>query len=111
MLEEFIKDSYSEKAVAYINDLHKRREEKERLRKEKIEMGKIDKIGRVCSYMISNEEWEERKNLILNSGIDITKYGWLSKVEKVTSLSGRIIENTLRRFPETFEGKYFKRKA
>ena len=32
-----------------------------------------------------------RKNTITNSGIDLTKFGWVEKVSKVTGLSRRQI--------------------
>ena len=37
-------------------------------------------------------------------------FGWVGKMEKATGFSKRIIENTLLKFPEIFEGKYFRRK-
>ena len=60
--------------------------------------------------MLSISEWEERKDKILNSGVDMMKFGWVGKMEKATGFSKRIIENTLLKFPEIFEGKYFRRK-
>lgn len=38
--------------------------------------------------------------MILNSGIDLTKYGWVGKVIEKTGLTKRIIENTVQRFEE-----------
>ena len=60
--------------------------------------------------MLPFEEWEKRKEIILNSNIDMMKFGWVGKMEKATGLSKRIIENVLLKFPEVFEGKYFRKK-
>lgn len=38
-----------------------------------------------------NNELETRKLQILNSGVDLTKYGWVDKVSKVTKLTRRQI--------------------
>lgn len=32
-------------------------------------------------------EFEKRKQLILNCGVDVHKFGWVSKVTKATGLS------------------------
>lgn len=88
------------------------KKEKEKLEKkqEYTEQHRIDITGRVNPSMLSFEEWKKRKEIILNSNVDMMKYGWVSKMEKATGFSKRIIENTLLKFPETFEGKYFRRK-
>jgi len=69
-----------------------------------------DKSGKGNPNIISEEIWIERKNLILNCGIDLQKFGWVGKVEKETGYTKRIIEDTLERFKKDFEGKYFRRK-
>lgn len=66
--------------------------------------------GHISGNGVSNAEWERRKKLILDSGIDLMHNGWVSQVTVATGLSKRIIENTLRHFPNTFIGKYFRRK-
>lgn len=38
-----------------------------------------------------NEEIEKRKEQILNSGVDLTKFGWVDKVSKITKLTRRQI--------------------
>ena len=53
--------------------------------------------------------WKERKELILNAGIDLLKYGWIEKVIKKTCLTKRMIELTIKKFPEDFDKKVFKR--
>jgi hypothetical protein len=44
--------------------------------------------------------------LILNSGIDVSKFGWVKKVTETTSLTKRQIEKTVKHF----NLKVFKRK-
>ena len=38
-----------------------------------------------------NEEKEKRKLQILNSGVDLTKFGWVDKVSQITKLTRRQI--------------------
>ena len=38
------------------------------------------------------------------------KFGWVEKVIEKTGYTKRIIENTIKRFQEDFNGKYFRRK-
>lgn len=49
--------------------------------------GILNKNGKLSSNKISLEELTRRKNLILNSGVDLTKFGWVSKVTEATELS------------------------
>lgn len=67
---------------------------------------KIDSLGRVLTFAPTKNDWIKRKELILNCGVDIIKFGWVGKVEKATGLSKRIIENTVK----YFDLKVFKRK-
>lgn len=53
--------------------------------------------------------WLERKEHILNSGVDLTKYGYLEKLIKTTGYTKRIIENTIKKFPNELYKKVFKR--
>ena len=69
-----------------------------------------DKSGKGNPNIISEEIWIERKNLILNCGIDLQKFGWVEKVIEKTGYTKRIIENTIKRFQEDLDGKYFRRK-
>ena len=54
---------------------------------------KNDKIRK--GAILTNTELNRRKNLILNSGIDLTKYGWVNKVSQQTGLSRREIKYTV----------------
>ena len=53
--------------------------------------GKINCLGKICPNKITDDEMLHRKNIIINSGIDLTKFGWVEKVSKVTGLSRRQI--------------------
>lgn len=53
--------------------------------------GKINCLGKICSNKITDDEMLHRKNTIANSGVDLTKFGWVEKVSKVTGLSRRQI--------------------
>lgn len=93
-------------------DLKKEREKNKEKKDERIllarEQGlKVDSLGRVLTWAPTENDWIERKELILNCGVDLTKFGWVGKVEKATGLTKRIIENTV----ERFSLEVFKRKA
>ena len=60
--------------------------------------GQVNVLGIPHSGIVSIEEWENRKNLIINSGVDLTKFGWISKVMEQTKLSKRVIYNTVIHF-------------
>lgn len=56
-----------------------------------IKSGKVNSLGRKCPFKITNEEMNFRKEAILNSGIDLSKFGWVEKVSKATGLTRRQI--------------------
>ena len=63
------------------------------------ETDQIDKLGRATDKKNSKEEWQRRLNIILDTKIDLTKYGWMSKLQKLNiSLSGQQIIRTLNYF-------------
>lgn len=69
-----------------------------------IESGRIRSDGCIYSRMFSDSQWETFRDLILNSGVDLTKFGWVGKVVDLTGLSKKIIRKTVRRFNiECFE--------
>ena len=47
---------------------------------------------------LSQQTWEERKNRILTCGVDLTKWGYMSKVITKTGLSKRQVEDTIKKF-------------
>jgi hypothetical protein len=53
--------------------------------------GLLDTKGRLNANKISHEEMNFRKETILNSGVDLSKFGWVEKVSKVTGLTRRQI--------------------
>lgn len=61
-------------------------------------IGKINKNGKISANMVSTHELNRRLNLILNSGVDLMKFGYVSKLVKETGLSIRIIEHTIKHF-------------
>ena len=85
----------------------KQKEKDERVLLSREQGLKVDSLGRVLTWAPTESDWIERKELILNCGIDVTKFGWVGKVEKATGLTKRIIERTV----EHFSLKVFKRKV
>ena len=73
---------------SYIYDIKHERSLK---REKAIKSGKVNSIGRVCNIKITDEEMNIRKEAILNSGVDLSKFGWVEKVSKVTGLTRRQI--------------------
>ena len=71
--------------------------------------GLIRSDGRIDGNGITNKQWLERKNIILKSGVDFTKYGWKSEVQRKTTLTRRQIDNTIKHFKIDFDF-VFKRK-
>lgn len=88
-----------------------KKQEYKKLKNKEYELNNIpkDKIGRFNPNILSEEIWEQRKNNIFNCGIDLQKFGWVEKVIEKTGYTKRIIENTIKRFQEDFEGKYFRK--
>ena len=60
-------------------------------REKAIKSGKVNSLGRICNTKITDEEMNFRKEAILNSGVDLSKFGWVEKVSKVTNLTRRQI--------------------
>jgi len=51
---------------------------------------------------MTEEKLLERKEIILNSGVDMMKFGWVGKMEKATGLSKHQIEDCVRYFNLSF---------
>ena len=68
--------------------------------------GFLDKSGRLNSSLLGNEEIQRRKKLLEESGVDLMKYGWMGKAEKVTGLS----KHQIQRIVEKTSLKCYKRK-
>ena len=57
---------------------------------------------------ITKTELNDRVNTILNSNIDLTKFGWVNKVSKITNLTRREINYTVNNTPELKKLVYYK---
>ena len=55
--------------------------------------------------------WEERLNLILTCGVDLTKYGWKTKVINITKLTKRQIEDVVLKFKNYFKDSKFTKRS
>lgn len=89
-----------------LKDIQSKKDEKNEVRMNLIKEGKVRSDGRIDPRMISESEWERRKNLILNCGVDLNKFGCVAKIGRITGLSKHQIEDTIDRF----NLKVFKRK-
>lgn len=76
--------------------------QEEKRRQQKVEQareeGRLSSSGKILGTKVPLEIMEKRKELILNSGIDLNKFGWVGKVEKITNLSKHRIENCIKFF-------------
>ena len=70
--------------------------------------GTLDKNGKLSSNKIDTDELDRRKELILNSGVDLTKFGWVNKVTEITGLSKQVIYRTVNHFDD-LKSKVFRR--
>lgn len=103
--KEFIDNGIIIECKPYINPV-KTKTKKEKPKKEKpIKICNYlkDSSGRYNCNVLSLDVWEERKNKILNTNVDLTKFGWITKVSKITGLTKRVIEKTIEHFKELQE--------
>lgn len=92
--------------IKSLKDIYNNKNKFNNKRKKLIEEGHVSKNGKVDERILSEKQWIERKNLILNSGIDVSKFGWVKKVTETTHLTKRQIEKIVKHF----NLKVFKRK-
>ena len=85
-----------------------RREEYTKKIEESSINGTLNKNGKLSGNKVSIDELNRRKDLILNSGIDLTKLGWVNKVAEITGLSKRVIYLTVNSFDD-LKSKVFRR--
>lgn len=72
---------------------------KEELNKKYIESGCLkNKNGRWCPQKLPDNIWEQRKQAILNCGVDLTKFGWKEAVQKITGLTRKQVNLTIAKF-------------
>lgn len=58
----------------------------------------------------TDEKWEPYKELVINSGVDFAKFGWVSKISKVLNLKDQNVNGWMKRYlPDFYEEKCFKR--
>ena len=75
-----------------------------KIQKEQITSNKNKKV----KYKVNTEEeWSKRKDLILQSNVDLSKYGYLEKLIKITGLTKKKIQNTIK----YYNLKVYKRKS
>ena len=77
--------------------------------KNKLNNVQVDSTGRYNHKKLSNKKLLERKQQILNSGVDLSKFGWVSKVEKQTGLSKRQINLIVNTFEDLKEKVFYKK--
>lgn len=76
-----------------------------------INKGYIKNIKGHYSYKkLSDDIWLKRKDEILNSNVDLTKYGWVNKVASLTNLTRRQINETINHFPELLTIVFYRHK-
>lgn len=58
-----------------------------------------DKKGRFRKQLVSELEWNRRKDIITNCGIDLSTYGWVPRVSEITGMPKYEIYQVLNHFP------------
>ena len=69
----------------------------------------LDRTGRANMNVLNPDIWQTRLNMIVQSGVDLTQYGWVERVHKVTGYTRRTIYQTINHFADIMNGKYFRR--
>lgn len=105
-----IKNEFSESPTLQNSQYKRKLAEKAALIEKCKQEGKVDSLGRVNSLMVSINQWEERKNLILNSGVDLNKFGCLTELERKTGLTRRQISLTISKFKIFYKTRTLKSK-
>lgn len=67
----------------------------------------IDSLGRFYPTILTTEDWLFRKELILNSGVDLMKYGFKTKLQEATGLTRRQVDDTIEHFMDDFKDKIY----
>lgn len=118
--KKFIYEGIVLSVEPYINPskLHKKKKNRKKvLNKEiskKVKKEKVykaynrDKTGRLNSNVLDESIWQSRYNLIINSNVNLLKFGYVEQLIKSTGLSKRIIANTIKRFNIPVFKKTFK---
>ena len=69
---------------------------------------KKDRMGKYNTRIPSEDEFLRRKNLILTSNVDLTKFGWVSIASERTGLSRRVINGVINHFPDLKEKVFYR---
>lgn len=72
---------------------------------------KQDISGKFNYNILDENVWLARKNQILESGVDLTKYGWKTKVQEAAGLTRRQVDLTIKRFYSDFADKIYIRNS
>ena len=83
-----------------------------KIKLERDSKNKIDSLPRGVKAKQKNDiKWEPFKELVLNSGIDFSKFGWVGKVSKILNTPSQKVNGWMKRYlPEFYENNCFKRK-
>lgn len=80
---------------------------REKAKQKQMNPEKVDSLGRFYPTILTQEEWLHRKELIFNSNVDLMRYGWKTKVQEVTGLTRRQVDDTIEHFIEEFQDKIY----
>lgn len=104
----FDNNMYNEEILDLLKKKEKIKENKEKDYAIHLKEGQIDSNGRYKPLMISNTEYNIRKNDILNSNIDLTKFGYMKKL--LEYFNGKYTARQLRKVILHFNIPHFERK-
>jgi len=105
--EELAQQEAHRKQKARERELRRKQKLKEQAELRAAHPEQVDTFGRVNERMLTAKEWVFRKELILNSGVDLQKFGWKTKVQEATGLTRRQVDNTIEHFVDEFKDKIY----
>lgn len=98
----------SEEIINIDQTIYDKKYKKNILRKRAIESDQIDSLGKMNRRILLKNEIEKRSNLILNSNIDFTKFGWLTKVSKILNFSSQCTARFMKKYMSDFYENCYK---
>jgi len=74
---------------------------------------KIISLGRGVKAKIKNDiKWEPFKEIVINSGINFSKFGWVTKVSKILNLPQQKVNRWMKRYlPDVYEIAFKKKQS
>lgn len=84
-----------EPCQSYYSRIEQNKKNKKIFDEKAILENQIDSNGKINRNILPLSEMNRRKELIINSNIDLTKFGWVDKVSNVTNLSKHQIKDTV----------------